>query len=203
MLISGSGTNLQALIDAARAPDYPGRVAVVISNRADAHGLRRAEAAGIPALCISHRQRSREDFERELIAVLQAHRVQWVALAGFMRVLTPCFLDAFPQRVLNIHPSLLPAFPGLDAQGQAIAHGVRITGATVHLVDVGVATGPILPQGALSVAVGESRESLRQRLLVLEHQLYPRALALALSGQLQLGGSQRDSPADEAGLVSP
>ena len=135
VLLSGSGTNLQALLDAAAQPDFPGRPAVVISNRRDAYGLERARQAGVPAVWIPHRGKDREEFDAELVATLRAHAVEWVALAGFMRLVTPTFLDAFPQRVINIHPALLPAFPGVDGQGQAHAYGVRIAGATVHFVD--------------------------------------------------------------------
>ena len=151
VLLSGSGTNLQALLDACAEPDFPARVAVVISNRRDAYGLERARAAGVPALWVPHRGREREAFEDALTETLQDHGVEWVACAGFMRLLTPHFLDRWTHRVLNIHPSLLPAFPGVDAQGQAHGYGVRIAGCTVHFVDAGTDTGPIIAQGAVPV----------------------------------------------------
>jgi phosphoribosylglycinamide formyltransferase-1 len=186
VLISGSGTNLQALLDAAAAPDWPGRIALVISNRRDAFGLERARAAGVPALWIPHRGKSKEEFETELLAALDEHGVQWVALAGFMRLLSGRFLSHFPNRVLNIHPALLPAFPGLHAPEQALEAGVRVSGATVHLVDEGTDTGPIICQGAVPVLPGDDLDSLKARILTLEHQLYPLALRWAVEGRLQV-----------------
>ena len=201
VLISGSGTNLQALIDAAAAPDYPGRLAVVISNRRDAYGLERARQAGIEALWIPHRGKSREAFESELVAALTDRAVAWVALAGFMRVLTDTFLSAWPQRVLNIHPALLPAFPGLHGPRQALAYGVRVAGATVHLVDVGTDTGPIILQGAVPVRGDDDEAALAARILAIEHALYPRALALALSGVLRVEGRRVVLPDHEPGFI--
>ena len=201
VLLSGSGTNLQALLDAAAQPDFPGRPAVVISNRRDAYGLERARQAGVPAVWIPHRGKDREEFDAELVATLRAHAVEWVALAGFMRLVTPTFLDAFPQRVINIHPALLPAFPGVDGQGQAHAYGVRIAGATVHFVDGGTDTGPIILQGAVPVLPDDTRDTLQARILKVEHQLYPRALALALSGQLSLEGRHVRLPAGVPGWI--
>ncbi len=190
VLLSGSGTNLQALMDACAAPSFPAEIRLVISNRADAYGLERARLAGIPTLCVPHRGRSRADFEAELVAAFQGAGVQWICCAGFMRVLTPAFLDAFPNRVLNIHPALLPAFPGLDGQGQAHAAGVRIAGATVHLVDAGTDTGPILCQGAVPALPADDRDALQQRILAMEHRLYPMALRWAAEGRIQLTGRQ-------------
>lgn len=180
VLISGRGSNLQALLDAAIQPTWPARVAVVVSNRPRAMGLERARAAGVPAITVPSRDRSRADFEAELVATLRDHAVQWVALAGFMRLLTPAFLDAFPQRVLNIHPSLLPAFPGLGAQAQALAAGVRVAGATVHRVTPGMDDGPIIAQGAVPVLRGDTEQSLSARILAVEHKLYPAAIAAAV-----------------------
>ncbi|MEL6349290.1 MAG: phosphoribosylglycinamide formyltransferase [Myxococcota bacterium] len=201
VLISGSGTNLQALIDAAASPDYPGRLAVVVSNRRDALGLERARSAGIPARWIPHRKKAREDFEREVLDVLDEHDVEWVALAGFMRMLTPTFLDAFPGRLLNIHPSLLPAFPGLNGPRQALERGVRIAGATVHFVIPEMDAGPILLQGAVPVLDGDTEADLKERILSVEHRIYPRALALALSGQAQLEGQRVRLPDDQPGWL--
>jgi phosphoribosylglycinamide formyltransferase 1 len=186
VLISGSGTNLQALIDSSKRDSFPGQLSVVISNRRDAFGLERAREAGLPALWIPHRKRSREDFEQELIEILNGYGVEWVALAGFMRILSPHFLSAFPGRVLNIHPSLLPAFPGMDAQRQAWEHGARIAGATVHLVDSGTDTGPVIIQGAVPVQGCSGLEELKRRILSVEHRIYTRALAWALAGEISV-----------------
>ncbi|MEE2750212.1 MAG: phosphoribosylglycinamide formyltransferase [Myxococcota bacterium] len=189
VLVSGSGTNLQALIDAAQTPGYPAHIAVVISSRRDVQALERARAADIPAVWMSPRQHdSRKAYEHALTAELQSHGVEWVALAGFMRLLGRDFLEAWPERVLNIHPALLPAFPGLDAQRQAVEHGVRISGATVHLVDEGTDTGPILMQGAVPVLADDDRDSLQQRILAMEHKIYPKALRWAVEGRLKRRG---------------
>jgi phosphoribosylglycinamide formyltransferase-1 len=140
----------------------------------------------VPARCIPHRAKSREDFEGEILAALKEHRVEWVALAGFMRLLSGRFLSHFPGRVLNIHPALLPAFPGLHAQAQALEAGVRVTGATVHLVDEGTDTGPIICQGVVPVHPLDDLDSLKERILKLEHQLYPMALRWAVEGRLRV-----------------
>lgn len=188
VLLSGRGTNLQALLDACAQPGFPARVAVVLSNRRDAGGLQRARDAGVPATWIPHRGKARADHEAELVAALEAHGCRWVCCAGYLRVLTPAFLDAFPGRVLNIHPSLLPAFPGLRGPDQARAHGARIAGATVHLVTPGMDEGPIVCQGACPVLPQDTDEALAARILRLEHQLYPRALRWAVEGRLSLDG---------------
>ncbi len=202
VLLSGSGTNLQALLDACAEPAYPARIAVVISNRRGAHGLERARAAGVPAVWIGHRRYpDRAAFEEALTAGLREHSVEWVACAGFMRLLTPTFLDAWPDRVLNIHPALLPAFPGVHAQQQAHDHGVRIAGATVHLVDSGTDTGPIICQGAVPVRLDDDEASLSARILAVEHQLYRRALRWAVEGRLRRSSGRRlslDLPPNEA-----
>jgi phosphoribosylglycinamide formyltransferase 1 len=183
VLASGSGTNTQALLDASQNPDYPARIAVVASDRADAGVLERARAAGIPAVHVP-RERDREAHDRRMIAVLREHGVEWVCLAGYLRVVTPTFLAAFPWRVLNIHPSLLPSFPGLHAQEQAIAAGVSIAGCTVHLVDEGTDTGPILAQAAVPVLAGDDAASLGARILRCEHVLYPQVLRWAAEGRI-------------------
>ena len=185
VLISGSGTNLQALIDAF-ADDPAVEVAVVISNKADAYGLTRAKVAGIPTAVVDHKGKSRSVFDAELVEVLSAHQVTWVALAGFMRIITPVFLDAFPGRVVNIHPSLLPAFPGINAQQQAFDAGVDVTGATVHFVDAGMDTGPIIAQGSVRRLKGDSAEDLKARILAMEHRLFPMVMRMAAEGRLQL-----------------
>jgi phosphoribosylglycinamide formyltransferase-1 len=196
VLVSGAGTNLQALLDAAAADDYPARIAVVISNRPGVPALDRAARAGVPSEVIPHRRfADRESFEDALVAALRAHEVEWVALAGFVRILTARFLDAFPARILNIHPSLLPAFPGMHAQRQAIDRGVRIAGATVHLADGGTDSGPILAQGAVPVLDGDTEETLRARILAVEHELYPRVLRWACEGRIQ--GAAVDVPATD------
>lgn len=189
VLISGSGTNLQALIDAAADATFPARLAVVISNRSRAYGLERAQMAGIPTEVLSHRRfDDREAYDAALVEVLREHEVQWVCLAGFMRLVTPVFLDAFPQRVLNIHPALLPAFPGLHAQRQALEYGVAISGATVHLVDRGTDTGPVVAQAAVPVLPDDDEDALKARILRQEHRLYPMVLRWAVEGRLQVEG---------------
>lgn len=186
VLISGGGTNLQALLDDAARPGCPYRVALVLSNRADAGGLARAARAGVPSRVIPHRGYARrEDYDQALVAALQEAGVQWVGLAGFMRLVTRVLLDAFPGRVLNIHPALLPSFPGLHAQRQALEAGVRIAGATVHLVDEGTDSGPILAQGAVPVLDDDDEDALAARILTVEHRLYPMVLRWAAEGRIQ------------------
>lgn len=185
VLVSGSGTNLQALIDDAARPDAPYEIAVVLCNRPSAGALARAERAGIPREVLRQRDfPSREAFDAGLAERLAAHAVDWVACAGFMRVLTPTFLRQFPGRVLNIHPSLLPSFPGLHAQAQAIERRVAIAGCTVHFVDEGVDTGPIIAQAAVPVLPGDDASSLGARILTQEHRLYPQVLRWAARGEL-------------------
>lgn len=185
VLISGSGTNLQALIDAF-ADEAGIEIAVVISNKADAYGLERAARAGIPTAVVDHRGKNRRTFDAELVEVLRLHRVSWVALAGFMRIITPVFLDAFPGRVINIHPSLLPAFPGINAQQQAFDAGVEVTGATVHFVDAGMDTGPIIAQGAVPRHDDDSSDDLKARILEMEHRLFPMVMRMASEGRLSV-----------------
>jgi phosphoribosylglycinamide formyltransferase-1 len=188
VLISGRGSNLQALIDAGQQGLFPGAVVVVISNVAEVAGLERAARAGIPAIVQDHRGRSREEHDASLVEHLRAHEVGLVCLAGYMRLLSPVLLRAYPGRVLNVHPSLLPSFPGLDAQRQAWEHGVKISGATVHLVDEGLDTGPIVAQAAVSVTDADTPQSLAARILEAEHRLYPEAVRLVLSGRLERAG---------------
>jgi phosphoribosylglycinamide formyltransferase-1 len=192
VLLSGSGTNLQALIKACKDPDYPAEIAVVVSNVGSAYGLNRARAADLPAMFIGHTfYPDRASFEEAITDVFQAHGVEWVACAGFMRILTQAFLGTWKDRVLNIHPALLPAFSGTDGQQQAHDHGVRIAGATVHLVDAGTDTGPIVCQGAVPVRPGDSPEKLSKRILKVEHQLYAKALRWAVEGRLTRGEGRR------------
>jgi phosphoribosylglycinamide formyltransferase 1 len=187
VLISGSGTNLQALIDGCEGNSIA-HIAVVISNRRDAYGLERAKSKGIPTYWVSHRNRTRDSFEKELLTIVQNHQVEWVCLAGFMRVLTDVFLSQYKNRVLNIHPSLLPAFPGLNAQQQALEYGVKQTGATVHFVDSGMDTGPIVLQESVSIMDSDDLDRLKEKVLQIEHQLFPKALQLAALGNLQVSG---------------
>ena len=188
VLVSGRGSNLQALIDAARRGELGGAVAVVVSNVEGALGLERAREAGITAVFRDHRGKKREDFDAEIVEILRAHQVDLVCLAGFMRLLSPFFVRTFPGRILNIHPALLPAFPGLDAQRQAWEHGVKVSGATVHLVDEGLDSGPIVAQQAVPVLSGDTPETLAARILETEHRLYPRAVRLLLEGRCRVEG---------------
>ena len=183
VLISGRGSNLQAIIDAISNRQLDATIAVVISNRADADGLGRAREAGIEAICLDHRSHGdRESYDRMLVSELQERDVGLICLAGFMRVLTPVFLDAFPNAVLNIHPSLLPAFPGQDAQRQAWEHGVKVTGATVHFVTADLDAGPIVSQASVSIHDDDTLDTLAARILDEEHRIYPKAIAGVLDG---------------------
>ncbi|MSQ47979.1 MAG: phosphoribosylglycinamide formyltransferase [Deltaproteobacteria bacterium] len=189
VLISGSGSNLQAIIDAIERRELAARIQVVISNRADAYGLTRAQQHSVPTVMINHKEfSSREDFELALIQSLQTHQVELVVLAGFMRVLTPFFVRAFPQRIINIHPALLPAFPGTHAQRQALQYGVRVAGATVHFVDAETDHGPIIAQAAVPVYPDDTEETLGARILAQEHRLYPHAIRLFAEGRLEVRG---------------
>ena len=188
VLISGRGSNLQALLDAASQDRLGGQVVVVISNVAEAAGLERARKAGVPAIVQDHRGRTREEHDQSLLGHLRAHDADLVCLAGYMRLLSPVLIRAFPGRVLNVHPSLLPAFPGLEAQRQAWEHGVKVSGATVHLVDEGLDTGPIVLQEAVPVGEGDTPEALAARILEAEHRIYPEAVRLVLSGRLAREG---------------
>lgn len=183
VLVSGSGSNLQALLDACAPPDYPAEVALVVSNVPTAYALERARKAGVPTVVLDHKAHgSRAEFDRVLGETLEAAGVEWVCLAGFMRLLGADFLGRFPGRVLNIHPSLLPAFPGLHAQRQALRHGVKLAGCTVHFVDPGMDTGPILAQAAVPVLPGDDEAALSARILQQEHRLYPLAVRLVTTG---------------------
>jgi phosphoribosylglycinamide formyltransferase-1 len=189
VLISGRGSNLQAIIDATRDGRLDATIAVVISNRADAFGLERARAAGIETLVLDHRgYPSRADYDAAVVAALRERDVALVCLAGFMRLLSPLFVEAFPNRILNIHPALLPAFPGLHAQRQALEHGVKVSGATVHLVDAHLDAGPIVLQAAVPVLADDTEETLSARILVQEHRLYPEAIRLVLEGAWRIDG---------------
>jgi phosphoribosylglycinamide formyltransferase-1 len=189
VLISGAGTNLQAILDRAADGSLDCRIAIVLSNRADAPGLQRAARAAIPTRIIDHRGfASREAFDAALVDALRTAGVELVVLAGFDRLVTRVLLDAFPNRILNIHPALLPAFKGLHAQRQALAYGVRIAGATVHFVDEAEDHGPIILQGAIVVAPDDTEETLANRILDVEHAIYPAAIQLFAEGRLVVEG---------------
>ena len=189
ILISGRGSNMVALAEATASGRVPGaEVAVVISDHADAPGLGLARARGIETLAIERRGRARAEHDRETMAALRERRVELVCLAGYMRLLSAEFIEAFRHRILNIHPSLLPAFPGLDAQRQAIEHGVKWTGCTVHFVDETLDGGPIVAQTAVPVLDDDTVESLSARILTEEHKLYAAALALVTSGRYEIAG---------------
>lgn len=189
VLISGRGSNLQALIDATRDGRLDASIAVVISNRADAVGLERARRAGIEALCIDHRASpSRDEHDRAVARELSARGVGLVCLAGYMRLIGAPLLDAFPNAILNIHPSLLPAFPGVDAQRQALEHGVKVTGVTVHLVTSELDNGPIVIQRTVEVMDDDTPDILGARILVEEHRAYPEAVRTMLDGGWRVEG---------------
>jgi phosphoribosylglycinamide formyltransferase-1 len=208
ILISGRGSNMAALIKAAAAEDYPAEIAVVVSNRADALGLERAKASGIPAVVVESKPygKDRAAFEAALQAVLDQHKIELICLGGFMRLFTGEFTRRWYGKMLNIHPSLLPCFPGLDPHGQALRAGVKISGATVHFVIPETDAGPILMQGAVGVSDHDTAETLSERILEVEHRIYPDALRLLASGAVQLDGEICKTP-DSAGsgnfLISP
>jgi phosphoribosylglycinamide formyltransferase-1 len=189
VLASGRGSNLEAILDAAAAADYPAEVVLVVSDRERAPALERARSRAVPAIFLDAKAHAdRDAYEASLLAILREHKVELVCLAGFMRILGPLLVDAFRGRILNIHPSLLPAFPGLGAQRQALEYGVRIAGATVHFVDGGVDTGPIVLQASVPVHGGDTEASLSARILAEEHRLYPQAIQLFAAGQLRIAG---------------
>ncbi|OLC39112.1 MAG: phosphoribosylglycinamide formyltransferase [Candidatus Rokubacteria bacterium 13_1_40CM_4_69_5] len=191
VLASGRGSNLQAILDASARADFPARVAVVVSDREGARALKIAAERGVPAVFLNPKDfGDREAYDAAITKVLEAHQVGLVCLAGFMRILGPAFVRAWRGRVMNIHPSLLPAFPGLNAQRQALDHGVKISGATVHFVDEGVDTGPIILQSSVPVQPDDTEETLAARILAEEHRLYPQAVRLFAEGRLRIVGSR-------------
>ena len=203
VLISGRGSNLQALIDAIADRRLSATIVVVISNRAGAAGLERAQAAGIEAIVLPHREfPSRDEYDRALARELQARDVGLVCLAGFMRLIGEPLIEAFPNRILNIHPSLLPAFPGLDAQKQAIDHGVKVSGVTVHLVTAELDGGPIVVQRPVPVLPGDSPDTLAARILEQEHRAYPDAVQMILDGGWRVEGRRFVAAAKSATSVS-
>ena len=189
VLVSGSGSNLQAIIDASERGEIPGRVGLVLSNKGDAYGLARAVKHGIPTAVVDHKAyETREAFDAKLVEVIRASGAVLVCLAGFMRVVTPVFLRAFPHRILNIHPALLPSFPGTHGPGQALRYGVRFSGCTVHFLDEGVDTGPVIVQAVVPVYDDDTEETLAARILKEEHRIYPMAIRLFLEGRLAVTG---------------
>ena len=188
VLISGRGSNMAALIEAAKAKDYPAEIALVVSNKPDAGGLATARAAGIATEVVDHTAygKDRAGFERALHAVLEKYRIDLVCLAGFMRILTPWLVGQWQERMLNIHPALLPAFKGLDTHKRALEAGAKVHGATVHFVVPEMDSGPIVAQGAVAVRADDSKEALSRRVLSVEHRIYPQALKLVAEGRVRI-----------------
>jgi len=208
ILISGRGSNMAALIEAAKAPDFPAEIVAVISNRVDAGGLERASASGVPTIVIESKLfgKDRAGFEAMLQRALEEKNVELICLGGFMRLFTAEFVQRWYGKMLNIHPSLLPSFPGLDPHGQALAAGVKISGATVHFVIPETDAGPIVMQGAVAVADDDTAETLSERILGIEHRIYPEALRLLAEGKVRLEGDicRISGTADRDGaLISP
>jgi phosphoribosylglycinamide formyltransferase-1 len=208
ILISGRGSNMAALIQAAAAEDFPAEIVVVISNRTDADGLEKAKASGVPTLTLESKPfgKDRAAFETVLQSALDQHKVDLICLGGFMRLFTAEFVQRWYGRMLNIHPSLLPSFPGLEPQAQALRAGVKISGATVHFVIPETDAGPILMQGAVAVRDGDTPEALAERILRVEHRIYPDALRLVASGKIRLEGDickAAGSAGSDATLISP
>ena len=189
VLLSGRGSNFEALAEGVAAGRIPNaEIAIVVSNQPDAQGLKRAEARGIAARMIPSKGLQRETYDRQVAAVLQEHKVDLVCLAGYMRLLSPYFVAAFPQRILNIHPSLLPSFPGLEAQRQALEHGVKFAGCTVHFVDENLDAGPIIVQAVVPVLDGDDERALSERILREEHRIYSLAVKIVLEGNYRIEG---------------
>lgn len=198
ILISGRGSNFEAIAQAVASGTVPARIALVVSNRPDAAGLERARLMELKALSIPSVGRPREAFERDLLAAVESSQVDILCLAGFMRVLSPFFLRQFPGPILNIHPSLLPSFPGLDAQKQALDYGVKFSGCTVHLVDEGVDSGPVILQAVVPVLDGDTEETLSARILQEEHRIYPEAVRRVVQGEVKLTGRRTAKAAPRA-----
>ncbi len=191
VLVSGRGSNLQAIIDTTEAGELPARVTVVISDKAEAYGLERARNHGIPAVHINPKDfADKTAYEAEIVRILKEHGVGLVCLAGYMRLVGSTLLAGFPERVINIHPALLPAFPGLHGQEQAFNYGVKVSGCTVHFVDVGMDTGPIILQVTVPVLEDDTADTLAARILEQEHRAYPRAIRLLAEGKVEIDGRQ-------------
>ena len=195
VLVSGRGSNFQAIYEAIRSGSLRANIAVVVSNKKEAAALNRAQAQGLPWVFhdpkpFAGEENSREAYDQALVEILKQHGVELVVLAGYMRIVTATLLNAYPWRVMNVHPSLLPAFPGLSAQKQALDWGVKVSGCTVHFVTEGVDEGPIILQTAVPLEEGDTVESLSDRILKVEHQIYPEAIQLYAEGRLQIDGRQ-------------
>ncbi|MDI3471281.1 MAG: Phosphoribosylglycinamide formyltransferase [Pseudolabrys sp.] len=208
VLISGRGSNMAALIEAAKDPAYPAEIALVVSNRPDAGGLMTAKANGIATVVIDHTVygKDRAAFERAIQAELESHRIDIVCLAGFMRLLTPWFIDRWPHKLLNIHPALLPAFKGLDTHKRAIEAGAKVHGATVHFVVPEMDSGPIIIQGAVSVRNDDTSDALAKRVLGVEHAIYPQALKLVAEGRVTVADGRcliDGKPVPDPGTLRP
>jgi len=188
ILLSGKGSNFEAIADSVAASRIQAEIAVVLSNRAGVPGIAKAEQRGIPTLVIPSKGLEREEYDRRVVAELKARQVDLVCLAGFMRLLSPYFIRAFPNRILNIHPSLLPAFPGLEAQRQALEHGAKISGCTVHFVDENLDAGPIIVQASVPVLDDDAVETLAERILREEHRIYSEAINLVLEDRVYIQG---------------
>jgi phosphoribosylglycinamide formyltransferase 1 len=189
VLLSGRGSNFEALAESVATGKIPGaEIVVVVSNQPDALGLKRAQERGIPAKLIPSKGLQREAYDRQVVAVLQEHKVDLICLAGYMRLLSPFFVSTFPQKILNIHPSLLPSFPGLEAQKQALEHGVKFAGCTVHFVDENLDAGPIILQAVVPVLDDDDEHALSQRILQEEHRIYSEAVKFILEGKWRLQG---------------
>jgi phosphoribosylglycinamide formyltransferase-1 len=189
VLISGNGSNLQSIIDHIEKGSLKAIIKIVISNNPDANGTIRAKKHGIPVVILKHTDfKNKEDFDLELIKILKSNQVDLVILAGFMRILTPAFLKAFSHKIMNIHPALLPSFPGIHGQKQAVEYGVKISGCTVHFVDEGVDTGPIIIQSAVQVLDDDTEATLAARILKKEHMIYPQAIQLFADGKIEIKG---------------
>lgn len=206
-LISGRGSNMTSLIVAAKDPAFPAEIALVLSNRPDAAGLETARKEGIAAVAIDHKlYTSREEFERAMQRVLEEHKIDIVCLAGFMRLLTPWFVEQWSGKMLNIHPAILPLYKGLHTHERALADGVKLHGATAHFVVPGMDEGPIIAQAVVPVLSNDTPETLGARVLVQEHKLYPLALKLLASGRLHLDGARvliKEESANDGALISP
>lgn len=202
ILLSGRGSNFLAIDDAIRRGELPAEIAVVISNQPAAPGLEHARRRGHATLLLPHRGLRRDEHDQQMLEALLAHGVDWVCLAGYLRIAGPSLVDAFPQRIVNIHPSLLPSFPGLDAQRQAFEHGVKVSGCTVHLVDAGLDTGPIVLQRAVDVESAGSAAEVAARILVEEHAAYVEGLRRLLQGGWKIDGRRLHFPDEESSKIS-
>ena len=208
VLVSGNGSNLQTIIDCCEEGTLDARIAVVLCNKSTAYALERCRKHNIDVAVIDHRVfPSRESFDRQAVEILKAAGVELVILAGFMRILSPEFFRAFPMRIMNIHPALLPAFPGIHAQQKALEYGVRFSGCTVHFADEGIDTGPIIIQAVVPVIDGDTQETLAQRILVQEHRIYPQAIQYYAEGKIEVSGRKvriKDPPCSpDAVLYNP